>query len=81
MLDGVAVVSDIVASTDPCTAAQKIATVVRVFKAHQQPAVHKHSMTNPASASPHTAESLKELAGSHLSSIKKFSPLVHQVRM
>lgn len=80
-LDGVAVVSDIVASTDPRMASQKIATIVKAFKVHQQPVVHRFSMTNPTSDEAYTAETLRELASTHLLSIRKFSPLVHQVRL
>ena len=78
-LDGVAVVSDIVASPEPREAAKKISEAVKAFKALQQPAFHSFSVTSPASTDPHTPESLKQRVGECLQSIRKFSPLVHQV--
>ncbi|KAH8083795.1 Hydroxyethylthiazole kinase [Cristinia sonorae] len=78
-LDGVAVVSDIVASTDPRAASARISSTVNAFKTRQQPSGHQFSMTNPVTERPHNPETLKELVGETLTFIKKFSPLVHQI--
>ena len=73
-LDGVAVVSDIVASTDPLNAARKIANIVNAFKTSTNAPVFS------LSPSPYVVDTFKQGVGVFLSAIKKFSPLVHQVR-
>ena len=73
-MDGVAVVSDIVASTDPLSAAKKIANIVNAFKASANAPVFS------LSPSPYVVDTFKQGAGVFLSAVKKFSPLVHQVR-
>lgn len=72
-LDGVAVVSDIVASTDPLSAAWKLSTIVSIFKSSPPP-VFSFGSTR------YTVESIKNAAGSILASVRKFTPLIHQVR-
>ncbi|EJF65143.1 Hydroxyethylthiazole kinase [Dichomitus squalens LYAD-421 SS1] len=71
-LDGLAVVSDIVASTDPYNAAKKIAGIVHAFKASPLPCFS----TFPPS---YASESVKRQVGELLSAVKRFSPLVHQI--
>lgn len=70
-MDGLAVVSDIVASDDPYTAAKRIATVVRAFKANPI-----STFSGPSTLS---AAAIKETVGELLNAVKKHSPLVHQV--
>ncbi|KAI0330153.1 Hydroxyethylthiazole kinase [Cubamyces sp. BRFM 1775] len=72
-LDGVAVVSDIVASTDPLNAAKKIATIVNAFKAAANPPVFS------LLPSRYAVDDFKQGVGAFLSAVKKFSPLVHQI--
>ncbi|KAI0743772.1 Hydroxyethylthiazole kinase [Daedaleopsis nitida] len=71
-LDGLAVVSDIVASRDPYNAAKRVATVVQAFKANPLPCFS----TFPPS---YASESIKRGVGDILSAVKKFSPLIHQI--
>ncbi|KAI0645367.1 Hydroxyethylthiazole kinase [Trametes meyenii] len=71
-LDGLAVVSDIVASTDPLSAAQRIAIIVKAFKAVFSP-------TFSLSPSPYAVDAFKDSIGELLLAVKKFSPLVHQI--
>ncbi|GJE94913.1 Hydroxyethylthiazole kinase [Phanerochaete sordida] len=73
-LDGVAVVSDIVASPEPRAAAQRLSTAIRAFYA----APH-HTFARAPSAPPYTADALKAAAGAILADIKRFAPLVHQI--
>ena len=72
-LDGLAVVSDIVASRDPYNAAKRIATIVQAFKANPLPCFS----TFPPS---YASDGIKHKVGELLSAVKKFSPLVHQVQ-
>ncbi|KAI0769338.1 Hydroxyethylthiazole kinase [Trametes elegans] len=71
-LDGVAVVSDIVASTDPSNAAKRIATIVNAFKAQPVPVFS-------LSPSSYVADSFKHGVGELLTTVEQFSPLVHQI--
>ncbi|KAM5533305.1 hypothetical protein V8D89_012979 [Ganoderma adspersum] len=71
-LDGLAVVSDIVASRDPYNAAKRIATIVQAFKASPLPCFS----TFPPS---YASDVIKHKVGELLSAVKKFSPLVHQI--
>ncbi|OCH93095.1 TMP-TENI-domain-containing protein, partial [Obba rivulosa] len=72
-LDGLAVVSDIVASTEPRLASHRLATVIRAFKARP---LHRFSLSE---SSGYTRESLLKSVGSILAAIKQNSPLVHQI--
>ncbi|CAL1707066.1 unnamed protein product [Somion occarium] len=79
-LDGVAVVSDIVASIDPFTAASKIVTIVKAFKRARSEQTHIFS--NPLLGDlsvEYDAESVKKAVGKALNDIKEFGPLVHQI--
>ncbi|KAI0674972.1 Hydroxyethylthiazole kinase [Trametes maxima] len=71
-LDGLAVVSDIVASPDPLNAARRIATIVKAFKAVPLP-------TFSLSPSTYAVDAFKHGTGQLLLAVKKFSPLVHQI--
>ncbi|KAI9067159.1 Hydroxyethylthiazole kinase [Trametes sanguinea] len=72
-LDGVAVVSDIVASTDPLNAAKRLSTKIKAFYSTPSPPVFS------LSPSPYSADTLKQSVGRLLSAIKEYSPLVHQI--
>ncbi|KAI0930341.1 hypothetical protein AcW1_009060 [Taiwanofungus camphoratus] len=72
-LDGVAVVSDIVASPEPLVSAKKIATIVQAFKSNP---LHTFSLPTNSMYNP---EVITSGVGSLLSSIRKFSPLVQQI--
>ena len=71
-LDGLAVVSDIVASRDPYTAAKRIATIVKACKAN--PIIC--FSTFPPTYSP---DAIKREVGELLGAVKQYSPIVHQV--
>ncbi|KAI0745504.1 Hydroxyethylthiazole kinase [Earliella scabrosa] len=71
-LDGLAVVSDIVASRDPYNAAKRIATIVQAFKANPFTCFS----TFPPS---YTPDSIKRGVGEVLLAVRQFSPLVHQI--
>lgn len=70
-LDGLAVVSDIVASREPLIAAKKLKDAVTLFKA---------SRIKFSSVDEYTTESLRRSVGEALRSVRELSPLVHQVR-
>ena len=74
-MDGVAVVSDIMASREPHAAAQSLATLIRGF--YRSP----YWTDVPAPRATYTVEYIKSSVGEILASVKKFSPLVHQVRI
>ncbi|KAI0342020.1 Hydroxyethylthiazole kinase [Trametopsis cervina] len=67
-LDGVAVVSDIMASLQPLVAAQTLSTRVRAFY-----------QGTSAPRSTYDVEGIKASVGSILQSVKKYGPLVHQI--
>jgi len=69
-LDGLAVVSDIVASRDPSIAAKRLRDAVFHFKA---------SRTKFSSLDCYTTESLKDSIGEALRYVRELSPLIHQV--
>ncbi|KAI0829695.1 Hydroxyethylthiazole kinase [Trametes gibbosa] len=71
-LDGVAVVSDIVASTDPLNASRRIATIVQAFKSDPAPKFSISSLS-------YSADVFKKGVGELLSAAHNFSPLVHQI--
>ncbi|KAH9948563.1 Hydroxyethylthiazole kinase [Amylocystis lapponica] len=71
-LDGVAVVSGIVASPDPRRAAQTLAGLVRASKA-------AGPRMRFAAAPGCTADGLRAQAGALLAAVRAFSPLVHQI--
>ncbi|KAI0633418.1 Hydroxyethylthiazole kinase [Trametes polyzona] len=71
-LDGLAVVSDIVASTDPLNAAKRVATIVQAFKSIPTP-------TFSLAPSSYTADAFRGGVGELLTAVKKHSPLVHQI--
>lgn len=70
-LDGLAVVSDIIASHEPLMAAKRLRDVVHHFKA---------SRTKFSSLDDYTTESLRVSVGEALRYVRELSPLVHQVR-
>ncbi|CDO76183.1 hypothetical protein BN946_scf185037.g6 [Trametes cinnabarina] len=74
-LDGVAVVSDIVASTDPLNAAKRLSTKIKAFNSAPSPPVFSLSLSSYT----YTADALKKNVGEFLCAIKKFAPLVHQI--
>ena len=69
-LDGLAVVSDIVASREPLIAAERLKNAVTRFKA---------SRTRFSSLDVYTPESLKRNVAEALRRVRELSPLVHQV--
>lgn len=69
-LDGLAVVSDIVASREPLTAAQRLRDAISHFKA---------SRTKFSSPDGYTTESIRGSIGEALRHVRELSPLVHQV--
>ena len=73
-LDGVAVVSDIVASLDPLSAAKKLATIIGAYKNSSTQSIFS------LGAGGYTVDGVKNAAASILTSVRKYSPLVHQVR-
>ncbi|KAI0793245.1 Hydroxyethylthiazole kinase [Abortiporus biennis] len=75
-LDGVAVVSDIVASQEPKKAAARIAAEVQSFRRAQ---FQSFSLINPIHKPDYNPDSIKDAVGEILTSIKKYSPLVHQI--
>lgn len=72
-LDGVAVVSDIMASQDPYAAAKSLTTLIRGF--YRSP----YWTSVPAPHTRYTVESIKNGVGAILQAVRKHSPLVHQV--
>ncbi|KAH9935372.1 Hydroxyethylthiazole kinase [Fomitopsis serialis] len=71
-LDGLAVVSDIVASPEPKVAAEKLASIVRAFKGYSP---SSFSLPSPR----YTPEFVKTQAAALVSAVRKHSPLVHQI--
>ncbi|KAI0356149.1 Hydroxyethylthiazole kinase [Trametes cingulata] len=71
-LDGVAVVSDIVASTEPLVAAKRLATIISAFKAIAPP-------TFSLSPSPYSVDAFRNGVGKVLTAVKTSAPLVHQI--
>jgi thiamine-phosphate diphosphorylase / hydroxyethylthiazole kinase len=74
-LDGVAVVSEIIASKEPKSAAERLATIYRAW------ASTSRGPTSFSTTTLTTKEYLIQLAGELLEGIKLTRPLVHQVRM
>lgn len=70
-LDGLAVVSDVVASHEPLISAKRLKDAVTCFKT---------SRTRFSALDDYTVESLKRDVGEALRCVRKLSPLVHQVR-
>ena len=77
-LDGLAVVSDIVASNDPLSAAKKLGTIIKAFKNAQSVQAHvfSQSLNGPTK---YTSDEVKRAVGKALADIREFGPLVHQV--
>ncbi|TFK54360.1 HK-domain-containing protein [Heliocybe sulcata] len=73
VLDGVAVVSDIVASKTPKDAARKLSSIVKAFKQASSPA----SLATPFSTQ--VASPLIERAAALLDVVRKHGPLIHQI--
>ncbi|CCM00421.1 uncharacterized protein FIBRA_02451 [Fibroporia radiculosa] len=71
-LDGLAVVSDIVASTEPYAAAKRLSTIIHAFKSNK---IHTFS----GAAGPYNQEYIKDRVGRLLSTIRKHGPLVQQI--
>jgi len=78
-LDGVAIVSDIIGSSDPSVSARKLAVVIRAFKSSS--ALAPGAGLFPVPAFKYTAESIKTSVSSLLTTIKTMNPLVHQVNI
>lgn len=76
-MDGVAVVSDIMASPEPAIVSNKLCSLVKAFHAQPQPRVF--STLDRIHGPTYTAASIKKDAGAILDAIRKFGPLVHQV--
>lgn len=72
-LDGVAVVSDIMASTDPYASARRLSDAIRAFYA----APLRTFSQGPRA--PYAAPDVAAAAGAVLRAVKQFSPLVHQI--
>ena len=73
-LDGLAVVSDIVASPKPKAAAGRLASIVRAFKS-ASPSIFS------VPGAQYTPEEIKEQVASLISAVRRHSPLVQQVRI
>ena len=76
-LDGLAVVSDIMASQDPFAASKRLSNIIRAF--YRSSARTFSNLTT--STFPYTPENLKTSVGSILNSVRQHGPLVHQVRV
>jgi thiamine-phosphate diphosphorylase / hydroxyethylthiazole kinase len=72
--DGIAVVSDIVTSSDPRAVSSRLAEVVKTFKRMQILPVD----STPAGG--YTKENILKNVGVLLDTVRKVNPLVHQVR-
>jgi thiamine-phosphate diphosphorylase/hydroxyethylthiazole kinase len=78
-LDGLAIVSEIYASPEPKAIAGQFADIVRSFKAGQASrAVPGTFMFRPPSD--YTSTVVLEQAAAFVDVVRKYSPLVHQVR-
>ena len=74
-LDGVAVVSDIMAAQDAYAASKKLSDIIQSFYRSSF-----RTFSQPLSpTSSYTADGLKSAVGTILDAVKQFSPLVHQV--
>ena len=73
-LDGLAVVSDIVASSEPKAAAGRLASIIRAFKSAPPPVFS-------ISGSQYTADNIKEKVASLVPAVRRHGPLVQQVRI
>lgn len=74
-LDGVAVVSDIVASPEPKFAAERLQTIISQFQTY-----HSAYPNGLYTAHSLTSESILNSVGKLVTELRKRSPLVHQVR-
>lgn len=74
-LDGVAVVSDIFASSDPATSARKLSTIIRAFQERSL----SPSMGLSVPTLKYTAASVIASVSSLLTTTRTLNPLVHQV--
>lgn len=72
-LDGVAIVSDIVGSTDPLNSSRRLCDILRSFKNVAPPVSALHQ--------PYTPEFIKASVSRLLEDLKLVNPLVHQVRL
>jgi thiamine-phosphate diphosphorylase/hydroxyethylthiazole kinase len=77
-LDGIAVVSEIMASPEPRQAAEMLADRVRTFKNARQALPIPGSLA-VRRQSEYTPEAVIEQSGVLLEAVRKYSPLVHQV--
>ena len=86
-LDGIAVVSEIVASTDPRSAAQRLKSIFSEFKRTYtpHPLGYPQSLTLSSSNGPEnanaSANSILDGVVRLMNEIRKTGPLVHQVRL
>lgn len=77
-LDGVAIVSDIVASPEPQVAAETLRTILSQFRQNH----YQHPLgldESPLAAGPTTSNSIIEAVLFLMKEIRKRNPLVHQV--
>ncbi|KIJ49441.1 hypothetical protein M422DRAFT_204743 [Sphaerobolus stellatus SS14] len=75
-LDGIAVISDIVASNQPREAAAKLASIVKDFKTLRTPPIFSFQSDSISNL---TSRSLIQEAANFLDVIRKNTPLVHQI--
>jgi thiamine-phosphate diphosphorylase / hydroxyethylthiazole kinase len=75
-LDGLAVVSEIVGSTEPRQRAEKLASIIKAFKASQQVAAIPGSL---AIRKTYTIDDILETSGQLLKDLRRLRPVVHQV--
>ena len=71
-LDGVAVVSAIMGSTEPAEAARALSNAIKAFKSSS-------SLVSEPSSTKLTPESIKQRAAHLLGLLSKYGPVVHQV--
>ena len=76
-LDGLAVISEIVASKKPLEAAKRLAHLIGAFKALDMPPIFSF-VSNPTT--PLNSHYFVQEAGKLLGAIRDLTPLVHQVR-
>ncbi|KIP06612.1 hypothetical protein PHLGIDRAFT_24498 [Phlebiopsis gigantea 11061_1 CR5-6] len=74
-LDGVAVVSDIMAAPDPLAAARRLAAPIRAFYASPLRTFSR----GPSPAAPYTVDDIKAAVGAVLQAVREHAPLVHQI--
>lgn len=74
-LDGLAIVSDIMASAEPLEKARNLSFMIKSFKSLELPPI----FSSQISTTKHDLMSVVNKAGKLLESVRNLSPLVHQV--